>query len=353
MEEKRVSIIVPVYNVEKYINACVDSLVNQTYKNLEIILVDDGSTDNSGSICDDYAKKDSRVKVIHKENGGASSSRKMGIESSTGDYIVTLDSDDWIDLETVEVCINKTEEYVDTDCVMFSYKREYDTKSFETHIFDGDKVFIGADAEDLVYRRLFGLIGDELASPEKADSVVPCCMKLYKREFALKGKYVNVKLIGSADDTIFNMYALHGAKKIVYVDKCFYHYRKQGGTVTTTYRPNLVEQWNNLFNMMGEIIKEKNLPQKYEKALSNRIALSIVGIGTNEFCAIDKSFHKKVKSIKNYLKSERYKNAIQKIETKNMPLKWKVFMFFAKHKNAFMISIMIKLILKLKSKKER
>ena len=87
-----------------------------------------------------------------------------------------------------------------------------------------DEVIEG-EAEDKVYRRLFGLLNEQLCSPEKADSVVPCCMKLYKREVALNGKYVNVKLIGSADDTIFNMYALHGAKKIAYVDKCFYHYR--------------------------------------------------------------------------------------------------------------------------------
>lgn len=352
MENIKVSVIVPVYNVEKYLKECVDSLINQTYKNLEIILVDDGSTDNSGSICDDYATKDSRVKVIHKENGGASSSRKMGIESSTGDYIVTLDSDDWIDLETVEECINKTEEYVDTDCVMFSYKREYDTKSFETHIFDGDKVFIGDDAEDLVYRRLFGLIGDELMFPEKADSVVSCCMKLYKREIALKGKYFDTKEVGCSEDALFNMYALHGAKKIVYVDKCFYHYRKQGGTITTTYRPKLISQWNRLFDVMGEIIKEKNLPKKYEKALSNRIALSIVGIGANEFSAKDKSFCKKKKILKEYLKSERYSLAVKSLETKFMPRKWKIFIFFAKHKNALFLSLMIKLMLKLKSRKQ-
>lgn len=92
--EELVSVIIPVYNVEAYLRECVDSIVNQTYKNLEIILVDDGSTDNSGKMCDEYAKKDNRIKVFHKTNGGQSDARNFGIEVATGDYLYFLDSDD-------------------------------------------------------------------------------------------------------------------------------------------------------------------------------------------------------------------------------------------------------------------
>ncbi len=95
--ETLLSIIVPVYNVEKYLPRCVDSLLAQTYENLEIILVDDGATDASGAICDTYAAKDSRVKVIHKPNGGLSSARNAGLEAATGEYITFVDSDDWIE----------------------------------------------------------------------------------------------------------------------------------------------------------------------------------------------------------------------------------------------------------------
>ncbi|OUQ56652.1 hypothetical protein B5E58_10530, partial [Tyzzerella sp. An114] len=98
MENKKISVIVPIYNVEKYLNRCVDSIINQTYKNLEIILVDDGSPDNCGKICDEYAKKDNRIKVVHKENGGVSSARNVGLNIATGDYIGFVDGDDWIDL---------------------------------------------------------------------------------------------------------------------------------------------------------------------------------------------------------------------------------------------------------------
>ena len=101
MEKDLISVVVPVYNVEDYLNRCVDSIVNQTYKNLEIILVDDGSTDSSGKICDDCAKDDERIKVIHKENGGLSDARNAGIDIASGKYITFVDSDDVISHDCV------------------------------------------------------------------------------------------------------------------------------------------------------------------------------------------------------------------------------------------------------------
>lgn len=100
-----VSIIVPIYNIESYLVQCIQSLIKQTYKKIEIILVDDESTDNSGKICDIYANRDNRIRVIHKENGGLSSSREAGISVATGDYIMFVDGDDWIDINTVECCM--------------------------------------------------------------------------------------------------------------------------------------------------------------------------------------------------------------------------------------------------------
>ena len=105
MDEK-ISVIVPVYNVEQYLERCVDSIINQTYKNLEIILVNDGSTDNSGQLCDKLAKKDNRIRVIHKENGGLSDARNVGIDEAKSDLIGFIDSDDYIDEDMYELLIN-------------------------------------------------------------------------------------------------------------------------------------------------------------------------------------------------------------------------------------------------------
>ena len=106
----KISIIVPVYKVEKYIHKCIDSILNQTFKDFELILVDDGSPDNCGKICDEYAKKDSRVIVIHKENGGLSSARNSGLDIARGDYIGFVDSDDYIENDMYELLYNLCEE---------------------------------------------------------------------------------------------------------------------------------------------------------------------------------------------------------------------------------------------------
>lgn len=102
----KISVIIPVYNVEQFLPRCVDSVINQTYKNLEIILVDDGSLDGSSILCDNYAKSDNRIKVVHKLNGGLSSARNVGLVVASGEYIGFLDSDDWIDHDTLEYCYN-------------------------------------------------------------------------------------------------------------------------------------------------------------------------------------------------------------------------------------------------------
>ena len=101
-QNPRISVIVPVYNVEQYLPRCVESILAQTYENLEILLVDDGAKDGSGAICDAYARQDERVKVIHKENGGLSSARNAGIDASTGEYLSFVDSDDWIEPDMYE-----------------------------------------------------------------------------------------------------------------------------------------------------------------------------------------------------------------------------------------------------------
>lgn len=114
-----ISVIVPVYNVESYLNQCVDSILSQTYDNLEVILVDDGSPDNCGIICDDYARKDDRIKVIHKENGGLSSARNAGMKFVSGDFVGFVDSDDWLAKDTYEYCLSKLDDN-GCDAILFN-----------------------------------------------------------------------------------------------------------------------------------------------------------------------------------------------------------------------------------------
>ena len=110
MEKPLISVVVPVYNVEKYLEQCVNSIINQTYDNLEIILVNDGSKDKSPYLCDELAKKDSRISVIHKENGGPAETRNVGTEKASGEYIAFVDSDDWIHPKYIEILYNNLKE---------------------------------------------------------------------------------------------------------------------------------------------------------------------------------------------------------------------------------------------------
>ena len=350
MCDKTVSIVVPIFNVEKYLDDCVKSLIDQTYTKLEIILVDDGSTDASSKICDKYAEQDDRVKVIHKENGGLSSSRECGINAATGDYLMIVDGDDWLDCDTVENCILVMHSDSRCECVMFSYVKEYPESCIPVHVIDGDQSYYGDEAEDKVYRRLFGLVGEELSHPERLAAMGSCCMKLYKTEIARRGKYYHTNEVGSAEDVLFCMHALYGVKGFVYIDKPFYHYRKTRTSLSATYRPRLREQWNRLYDIMAEIIEEKKLSDKYKEAHSNYIALNIIGAGLNEFSNKSASFWKRKKRIKQYLSDERVHNALVALDRSKMPLKWKIFMFFARHKMAFMLYTMFLAIQVLKKK---
>ena len=120
MINKLVSVIIPVYNVEQYLDECIYSIINQTHKHLEIILVNDGSTDRSGLLCDQYAVKDNRIKVIHKKNEGPSIARNIGLDHATGDYILFLDSDDWFALDGIERCVSKFVSHPDVGVIRFA-----------------------------------------------------------------------------------------------------------------------------------------------------------------------------------------------------------------------------------------
>lgn len=146
----KVSVIVPIYKVEQYLQRCVDSIINQTYKNLEIILVDDGSPDNCGKICNDYAKKDSRIKSIHKANGGLSDARNYGMKYATGDFVLFIDSDDWIKVEMIEVMINKAKEY-NADVVQSAFYYAYeDYMLFDDRYYKENQNPIVLNREELI-----------------------------------------------------------------------------------------------------------------------------------------------------------------------------------------------------------
>ena len=202
MENPLISVIVPVYKVELYLHTCIDSVLNQIYKNLELILVDDGSPDNCPIICDEYAAKDIRVKVIHKENGGLSSARNAGLDIATGDYISFLDSDDFWHKDYLTILLNMCMKY-NADIAQCSFVRGNETvfpeikKDVTIKSFDNHSIFLKGYAKIIVW------------------------CKLYKR-YLIDGIRMPVGKINEDDYTTWKFY--YRAKKIVLTNQSLYYY---------------------------------------------------------------------------------------------------------------------------------
>jgi glycosyltransferase EpsH len=319
-----VSIVVPVYNVEKYLFQCLDSIVNQTYTNLEIIVVNDGSPDNSHLIVEEFSKNDSRIKIINQENAGLSAARNTGIKEATGEYLMFVDSDDWVDVAIVEKLLSKID---GVELVVCSYYRSYENTVIP-RFFDMEGIIKG----EVFQRRLVGLIGNELNDPSQADSLVTIWGKLYKLSIVKQKElnFVSTKEIGTCEDLIFNIQYVDYIENVIVLNLPLYYYRKSNNTsFTSHYKSNLFFQWKNLFKQIKRLICLNN--EVFNSALNNRIALSIIGLGLNEM-QNPEGFFSRYKKLRLILNDELYKKAYISLELKYFPMHWRLFFGFAKYR---------------------
>jgi len=214
-----VSIVIPMYNVENYINKCVDTIINQTYKNLEIILIDDGSPDNCGDIADNYAELDCRIKVVHKINGGLSDARNVGLQIATGEYVFFVDSDDYVEADMIESVLGKAIDS-EADVVLFSFYNE---------IVDKNENIIKKEAV--------------IFNPKESSSMISIIgyvwNKLYKTAYIKLNTFSFQKGLSLVEDIVFNEEVMIGANKIEYINKPFYHYvSRERLTLVKKYHKN-------------------------------------------------------------------------------------------------------------------
>lgn len=211
MQNNLISVIVPVYKVEEYLCECLDSIINQTYKNLEIILVDDGSPDNCGKICDDYALKDSRIKVIHQQNGGLSAARNAGLDIAAGDYIGFVDSDDYIDLNMYEELYNSLKAN-DADIAVCGVKQ------------------FGNRSNSFVYGNGYMNGTDLLKSILKEEVQSGFCNKLFKNDLFNEIRFP----VGQFYEDLQIFYLVAEKVKCVgFTDNTFYYYRSRNNSITS------------------------------------------------------------------------------------------------------------------------
>ncbi len=223
-----ISVIIPVYNVEKYLKQCVDSVLGQTYGKIEIILVDDGSTDSSGELCDEYASKDERIKVIHKENGGLSSARNAGIDVCTGEYLMFLDSDDYYDSQTAEKLLKNATDN-GSELVFFNAHSfadaEYDKTVTQGY---GHKLDYKTDSGENIVKLML----------ENKDFRYASCLLFIKRKLLVKS---GIRFIDGIinEDMTFTFEITVSAKTVSYENSSLYERRVRNGSITTTRKTEL------------------------------------------------------------------------------------------------------------------
>ena len=347
----KVSIIVPIYNAGEYLNQCVESLTNQSYKNIEILLVNDGSTDKSGEICNELQAQDERIRVIHKENGGAASARNIGVKESSGDYVMFIDADDWFELDTVSTLVSHMDNN-QLDVARFNYVREFGDKSLEKkNTFLEERVYEGEECKKLC-RQVLGLVGEELSNPENMNFLASVCFNVYRRDILTSNglSFVDIKLIGSFVDGSYNFEVFNYVKKFEFINKHFYHYRKtNSGAATANYRKNYVERQMVMLGKLEDIIKSNDLGEEFSEAFVSRVMYNSMEMCFNAM-RNKEGFSKRYKEIKSILKHKELKTIRKNFKLGELGLKWKIYYFFIKHRWVLPTYMMTSLVLKLKNR---
>ena len=296
--EELISVIVPIYNVEKYLNKCIESIINQSYSNLEIILVDDGSKDNASIMCDSYLLKDNRIKVIHKENGGLSDARNVGIEKAKGKYIIFIDSDDWIDEKMIEILydiIKKNNSDISICDYFLAYNEEIQTQKENIKVINLSNI----EALKKIY-----------------DKDLDVCMivawnKLYKIDlFKDNIRYPYGKI---HEDEFTTYKLLYKAEKISYTNRKMYYYRQREKSIMSKSfnkkRLDVLEALEERAYYMKNTVKDEGL---YKKTL-----IEYYGVVIKLYFKYEENYVSDKKTLKMLLKKAR------KIYMKNIvSFKW-------------------------------
>ena len=279
----KVSVIIPVYNVEKYLTRCVESVINQTYKNIEIVLVDDGSTDDSLKICNQISKKDSRVKVYHKENGGSGSARNYGLNKSSGEYILFIDSDDYIENDTVEKMI----EHKDYDIVYCGFDR------------------VDENTKKVYSKEMIKMPFDELEIND--DTILETAFlspsvwgKLYKRQLIENIKFSEDK--DSIEDVLFYSEVMKDTTNIKFIKEVLWHYTVRKDSLIS----KVTESKADLFEKDLLEIKNEYIANNYSKARLDFLTLTV--IIHNCISIPTKLYDKKINMGKRLIHIKKYMN---------------------------------------------
>lgn len=292
----KVSIIIPVYNAEQYLRKCIESILNQELQQFELILVDDGSTDNSLSICQSYKQKDERVQVIHQINQGVSVARNTGIKVAKGEFIAFVDADDWIEAAMYEEMYAQAIKY-EAEAVVCNYVEEWpNQRLLKKHHINKPVIDTQAEKEQLVLNLIAGKYLNDL---DNMTAFRGSCFYLYKRENLQEQGYLFEEELPIGEDFVFNLNILPTLKHIAAVEGSYYHYHINEASTTQKYRKNCYEEQKILIQSVERTLISHNLKEQAKEKLEVMKLTYLVTRVVNE-CHKDnkKSYKEKIKAIK-------------------------------------------------------
>ncbi len=317
-----VSVIVPVYNVEKYLIQCLDSILNQTYNDLEIIIIDDGSKDSSGRICDEYAERYDNIHAYHKLNEGLGMARNTGIKYAHGKYIVFLDSDDYLDKECISNLVDNMEKN-NVDLCKGGYKRVYNDGTIKSLREYNNYFFDGSEAKDILFPRMIG------SSPNKNDSIEMCVTgSLYNANIIIDNnlRFPSERELIS-EDLLFNMEYMQYANGACLIKQSAYNYRINTESLTTSYRKDRFIACKKFYRYTKKRLHELNYSNATIQRLDRIFFVYIRGCIAQE-CKNKsrKSSRECIRSIGEICSDQLVHSIIEKYPKKNMGKKQKIFL---------------------------
>lgn len=322
-----VSVIVPIYNVEKYLCACIESILNQTYSDLQIILVDDGSPDRCGEICDEYAQKDKRIEVIHKENGGLGYARNSGLELARGEYVIFIDSDDWIDSNHIETLIT-TAHKTNADVVIHGFQKCTD----DGKVLVKEELIQHGEFFNVVKDVLYPMIASGVDSPADRTLPVSTWCKMYRLAIIKDNglQFVNEKECIS-EDIMFNLSYFPCCKRAVICGEYGYNYRYNPDSISNAYNTKRTERMYEFYRRIMDWGTSFSPSDQDLKLRLYRCYITKCRIGVNLVAQSDLSYKEKIYEIKKIICHEYAKDALSKYPLKNYSMRLRIVAELMKH----------------------
>ena len=334
--EPKLSVIVPVYNVEKYLNRCVKSIQNQTLNNLEIILVDDGSTDNSGSICDELSKEDGRIKVFHKQNEGQGIARNCGIEVAKGEYVTFVDSDDYVEEETYQHVISQMMFYhADVGCFGYTHDNSRGISIYQSKI--KEHVY---DLEEVKKKFVLHFFGDDPMDDDMRG--VSACMSVYRMEIIKEHRihFPSERKVLS-EDTLFNLEFCRFVRKAFSCEKIFYHYCLQQDSFSRRYSKERLGKTAEFITILSDYAKEYEIERLTDNRIKMVLWISLLDAVKQEVkqiglcsCLILRA------SVKEICNRKYVLDLLETFHTEGLNRKQKLFFYSMKHKQYFLLILL-------------